>query len=68
MKSFFEELYTFLSVRCDIFFFGSENQGGGVLNNFQAAEGLIFFDENLCSYQFVVDFFFVFSLVWEKCS
>ena len=28
---------------------------------------ITFFDGNLCFYHFVIDFFFVFSLVWEKC-
>ena len=49
----FEELHTFLSVRGDFFFFGSQNQESGVLKNFQAAEGLYgkrnhVFDGNLC--------------------
>ena len=44
MKSCFEELH---------FLFGSQNQGSGVLQNFQAAEGLhvkeiTHFDGNLC--------------------
>ena len=37
MKSCFEELHTFLSMQSDILFFGSQNQGGEVLMNFQAA-------------------------------
>ena len=40
MKSCFEELHTFLLMRDDINFFlrDCQNQGGGVLKNFQAAE------------------------------
>ena len=53
MKSCFEELHTFLYINAGrYFFFGSQNQGGGVLKNFKQPRDLTvkeikFFDENL---------------------
>ena len=48
-----EEIYVFTNAG-RYFFFGSQNPGGGVVKNFQAAEGLYgkkkntFFNEKLC--------------------
>ena len=59
-------------MRGDIFSSKVKTKEAEFLKNLQAAEGLYgkrnyIFQNNLCWYQFVVDFFFVFSLVWEKC-
>ena len=49
------------------FFFVSQNPKSGVLKDFQAAEGLNSKRNYIFQWEFVIDFFFVFWLVLEKC-
>ena len=72
MKSCFEELHTFLSMRGDISFSEVRTQEGEFKRITMqpkdfTVEEITSFDGNLCSYQLVIGFLFLFSLVWEKC-
>lgn len=70
LKSCFEELHMLISMRGDIS--SSEvSQRSEVLKNFEAAKGITVkditvFDENLRWYKFLIDIYFVFSLVFWK--